>query len=225
MHVERALYIIFALLGFIIILSFVPIELTIIYAREQGKDHLDLLLGFFNGVFRFRALSLRHPARLLVDRILQRFGLAGLSGQIPPGDTKGQRRPKAKGTLVTRVGWRAKSLILDFFKMELARDGLPCRDFEVSLNVGAGDAALTGMLVGGLWAATSPAIFSLGKFIKFGKRRPRISIKPDFSARRLDVRFRCILVLNVGYIILRSIVRRAGVLLKKGVQLYGSSPY
>ncbi|HHV62195.1 MAG TPA: DUF2953 domain-containing protein [Firmicutes bacterium] len=194
MHVERVPYIILALLGLVIILSFVPIELTIIYVRERGEDRLDLILGLFKGIFRFRILRFRQLARILVWRFLQHFGLGlgpvRLPGGAPPGDSR-----------VTR-------LLLGFFKAGVRRYALPCRDFEISLDVGTGDAALTGMLVGSLWAAASPAIFSLTKFVRFRNKKPRISIRPDFSARRLDVRFRCILGINVGYIILRGIIRR-----------------
>jgi hypothetical protein len=67
-----------------------------------------------------------------------------------------------------------------------------------------GDAAHTGVMVGGCWAIKGSIIGVLTNFLHF-KVMPNLSITPDFQKQRVETSFSCILRFRVGQAIIAGI--------------------
>jgi hypothetical protein len=70
--------------------------------------------------------------------------------------------------------------------------------------VGAGDAALTGTLMGALWSVKGGLIGLLSHYMKL-REMPKVAITPDFQKAASQTQFRCMLQFRIGYAMLAGI--------------------
>lgn len=78
------------------------------------------------------------------------------------------------------------------------------KNIEWRSNVGIGDAAYTGMLVGALWTAKSGIISIISHYMRL-KQMPIISITPNFQRAISQTQFKCMFQFRIGNAIFAGI--------------------
>jgi len=71
----------------------------------------------------------------------------------------------------------------------------------IALELGTGDAALTGLTIGALWSLFGAARGLATRSLRFAPGQPQLLVTPRFDRAALRLRLSCILTLRVGHII------------------------
>ncbi|MGG5254773.1 DUF2953 domain-containing protein [Neobacillus sp. SM06] len=78
------------------------------------------------------------------------------------------------------------------------------QQFHWSTVVGVGDAALTGMLTGGLWAVKGSIVGLLSRYFRL-KEKPEIKILPQFQQMIIQTELSCMFQFRIGHAIIAGL--------------------
>ncbi|HHY48101.1 MAG TPA: DUF2953 domain-containing protein [Firmicutes bacterium] len=194
---------------------FLPLRLRITFRRDREENFLAVVLILVAGisitVFR-------------VPRRSSRPGLAKRQVKIPwRGRAPGRGRVPGRGR-PGRAFLRLKRATMAFLKEAFLAQRHECQKLDLVIRLGAGDPAVTALLSGASWAIAGPVLAFLQNYLYFTSR-PRIKIIPAFDGYRLQALADCIVKVNPGYIILRSLIKRLSRSLKRGMTARGRASH
>ncbi|SES62226.1 DUF2953 domain-containing protein [Anaerobranca gottschalkii] len=199
-----SLYWLFFLLPLILLIILLsPLEINI-QGKKRGKDdRLDIGIHFLWGLIHFD---------LDIPKIHTKRNVLKIEGEV--------ERDKGKPFID-----KEKNFILSFSEFlsflnyiiekkkeisklltkvtKITKRGLKLTKFDLELEYGVEDAALTGVLYGFIWQGISVLIFLLNKTVKINCQ-PNIKIYPDFNRNLFKTELNCIFRTRVGYIIITS---------------------
>lgn len=191
---------------FAVLVFFVPVEFRVEYHKKDRDDLLTVQLWCLWGLARCQA-----QVPVLTHRVRD-WGLALLAGaapQRPRKERSGQRRWWAGafrffgGTLRWlrwyRLVCRFEIISRRFFK------GIRCRKLYWVTRVGFADPAVTGMVVGLLWAGISAVVTRFYRNVTVLAPNPQIRVEPSFGQPVLRLDFDCIISLRIGHIIITGV--------------------
>ena len=104
----------------------------------------------------------------------------------------------------------------DLFRLQRLLRAVSFRKISFFLGLGTGDAALTCLAGGAIYALFNSLLLVLGSFFGRFPPPPYISIEPDFSEEKFSWRAECIVDSRAGNIILKSFGGFWAALTKKG---------
>ncbi|WP_059171403.1 DUF2953 domain-containing protein [Bacillus sp. FJAT-27445] len=115
----------------------------------------------------------------------------------------GDEKPRAMHTPegLLKVLKECKGMLEDILQTQKVLkkflEAITVRQFEWSTAVGAGDAALTGILAGGIWATKGIIIGFLSEIVKL-KANPTINVTPFFQYRVTATMLQCMFTFRAG---------------------------
>lgn len=163
------------------LLPLLPLTIGIRYAHEGGPDQFKVWVRLF-GVLR-----LEYGIHLKDDQLTEYF-----LTRLPAG-----------GPLEWLAVLRRKLDQWGRFR-EAARYLMAAvfiRRLTVAVELGTGDAALTGLTIGALWSLFGASRGVATRSLRFGPGQPQLLVTPRFDRCALRLRLNCILTLRVGHII------------------------
>lgn len=189
---------IFAVLLILFILILISsIGIIIDYNRKDGKDNLQVIIKGVWGLFRYKwtvpmiKAGGKTPGikvKKKVEKGAQKKDTSVGQEILTPEDMI--RSIEDIRTLIDHISGFYKVIRLFLRKVFIEY-------LEWHSKIGAGDAANTGMAAGALWAAKGNLIGLLGALMKM-KRKPDITITPDFQSTIAETSIKCMFRFRLG---------------------------
>jgi hypothetical protein len=190
------LYVLAVIIFLIILFLILPLYLNIEYRREAENDYLGIIISPFGGIMKFK---IKVP---FID-----LGIEDSKANIKLNEEIGENIEfkqkiefeQINNTFAKLMGayYEYKKGIL-YFKRKIKIIKL---DWDT--EVGIGDAALSAILVGNLWAVKGILISALSSHLKLNNYR--VNIVPDFNHTSLKVYINCIIGFKPGHTIIGAI--------------------
>ncbi|MEW6080596.1 MAG: DUF2953 domain-containing protein [Bacillota bacterium] len=92
----------------------------------------------------------------------------------------------------------------DIMYLKRISRGLSWRAVTLSIRVGLGDAAATGMTVGSIWAVIGPLVPLLSSYLGIPLKLVRIQVYPDFKGQVLEARASFSFTIKMGRLLYLS---------------------
>lgn len=190
------LYIACAIILFILLLVFSKLHITISYAHIKDNDKLDIKvrIWFFHYTF--------HVPLIRVDKDTESVVVA---------TEKKEEEPKSKQFTSHEIlnSFQDMKEILQHVVTfhRIVRQFLKkvtVHKFSWHTNIGIGDAALTGVLVGVAWAIKGNIVGLLSRYMKV-KKIPEMSITPLFVQVYSQTKLTCMISFRIGNAILAGL--------------------
>lgn len=200
-------------LFFIILLTIIPVYITIRYQKDRHTDNLSMELRFLRRIhFTFKVPLSNAKTSAQSDKqdastALQPFRwIFSLFYTFLEGHSD-----------APSVFEASKFSLIAASAVALTRE---CRLFRWKTQIGLGDAAATAWAAGVVWGIKGGIMAFLGSRIRF-HRTPTLEVMPDFSQTGLSIWLHCIFRVNVGHIIIVGIRNLLKVGMLKGVKAVG----
>ncbi len=205
---ENGLAVVLAAVVIAYTLSRVKIFIRLEYRRKAADDFVRL------EVYLLSRLLAYHTTIPMIQ-IIKHRGLPWLESELKTGRDTIKTRSRREQRFVAKTAdiylhhplkWRRiireVNLLFDLYRSFARRikKAMLCEKFTWRTACGCGDAALTGMVTGLLWAAKSEALIFLRRRLNF-TARPVVRVRPIYDAALLEVEFECIFTLRVGNVI------------------------
>ncbi|SHJ64963.1 Protein of unknown function [Anaerobranca californiensis DSM 14826] len=185
----------------IILLS--PLQINI-QGKKWGKDdRLDIGIHFLWGLIHF---DLDIPKLIIRRNQLKVEGEVERDNRKPLIDKEKQFKFSISEFLsfLNYIIEKKNEILKLLSKVtKITKRGFKLTKFDLELEYGVEDAALTGILYGFIWQGISGLIFVLNKGVKFNCK-PNVKIYPDFNRNLFKTELNCIFRTRVGYIIITS---------------------
>lgn len=169
------------LMAALALLPLLPLTLGIRYEHTGGPDRLVVWVRLFGG------LRLEYAMKLKGDQLGE-----DLLARLPAG---GPREWLA--ALRTRLEWWRRFSEATHYLMATT----VVQRLTIAIELGTGDAALTGLAIGALWSLFGAACSLGARTLRFAPGQPQLLVTPRFDRTALRLRLNCILTLRVGHII------------------------
>lgn len=230
-------------LFFIILLTIIPVYVTISYQRERKLDDFRIELRMLKRVhLTFRVPVIKRKSGDLPPQVEALFEVelptgSELAGKVESGSATLLQRWEDVSEAMQHFQW-VFTILYAFLEGKLEAPplfGIPnlsvvtasairltrdCRAFTWKTKIGLGDAAATALVAGLLWCIKGGVMTFLGPYIHF-HRAPELEVIPDFYQTDVAIRLHCIFRVNVGHIIIVGIRNLAKVGLLKGAKAVG----
>ncbi|MGE5560040.1 MAG: DUF2953 domain-containing protein [Chloroflexota bacterium] len=170
-----------ALLVALVVVPMLPLTFGVWYEHVGGPDRLTVWLRLFG------LLRLQYAVPLVRGQLTE-----DLIERLPPGGPDAWLAAARERLLwFGRFGTTARYLMSAVF----------IRRLSLAVEFGTGDAALTGLTAGAIWAVFGSSRCLVPGLLRFARGEPRLFLTPRFDRTGLRIRFSCIFSLRVGHII------------------------
>lgn len=169
------------ILAALIVLPLLPLTFGVWYAHDGEPDRLKVWLRLF-GLIRIE-YNIRLASGRLTEDIIER---------LPPG-----------GPDAWLAAARRRLSQLDRFNTATLylMSSVYIRRLAFAVELGTGDAALTGLTVGAIWSLFGSSRGLAPRLLRFAPGQPQLFLTPRFDRAGLRLRFSCIFSLRAGHII------------------------
>lgn len=186
------------LLFFLIVLLLLPYTLEIVYQRCNGKDELKIIFWLWKIPLQLRMTYINWLGNFWVSL-------------IEIGSDKNTLDLKY-GVNISDLIERITKPIPKYLKLILMRATFLFQDIKIlniRLKYSTGNAALTGMVAGLLWATITNLIGFINTVCTF-REKPLTQITPVYGIPMFDLDLHCIFKIHLGHIISKLIQRKMG---------------
>lgn len=178
----------------IILILLTKLKVHVSYRHIEDNDNLIIKCTAWYGLFRY---TVKVPlVQLDIDstsiKVQEKTGRNALDKEETKRYTASdfKRNLEEVKDIVTHV-FGLHHIVRNFLRK------VRVKTFEWRSHIGIGDAAYTGMIVGGLWALKSSIIGLFTNYLDF-KVKPTYTITPDFQQLRAEAYLSCIFQFRVG---------------------------
>ncbi|MCT8137369.1 DUF2953 domain-containing protein [Anaerobacillus sp. CMMVII] len=194
-------WVVISILLFIILLPFAKITVNLTYYHEQDNDELKVKISTFFGLASYRInvpvlkIDEDSPSIIVKEEQHSAIGDKEKIEKFTPERIINDIR-KVKDFLRHVIGFH--KIVKRFLrKMSITK-------FSWKSIVGLGDAALTGTLVGGVWAVKGSTLGIIAHYMKL-KVVPTIEVHPNFQKLTSHTELTCIISFRLGYAIIAGL--------------------
>jgi hypothetical protein len=192
------------LLLFILII-FTKLTIRVNYFHYNDNDDLKLELRIWFGLIRYK----KHIPLIKIDDNSPSIIVKSASPKQQPKEKSSEKEvhqitPNKIMTSLKNTREIIKHVIDLHVVVRKFFNRVSVKELEWHTIIGVGDAAITGMVTGGIWAIKGSIIGLISRYIKL-KEMPDISVTPYFQQAIIQTRFTCIFQFRIGYAILAGI--------------------
>lgn len=195
------LWIVVGLLVFLFLLPFVKIKVDVNYFHNQDDDELKVKISTLFGLAKYTinvpVLKIDEDSASIIVKEEEHSAVSNkertkkLTPEIIIKDLR-----KVKDFLRHVVGFH--KIVKNFFKH------IAIQSFSWKSWVGAGDAALTGAVVGAVWGIKGSTVGIISNYMKL-KKNPIIEVHPNFQRLASHTELSCMFSFRLGHAIVAAI--------------------
>ena len=193
----------------LIVISFIKINIHIFYQRKGEEDELQF--SIYKKLLKFKIPLVRINSNKKPKGLSLWFQKAMKKRKVKKRKQK-KYIDKKSGFSFTQIQQNIDKvkLIYEAYKQvfqgvkKYIRGKIICPYFTLTLYFGLGDAALTGITTGGIWAFIYNVFSIINRIVVVQKRE--INVYPDFNEKRCDICFDSIFTIRIVHIIIVSVL-------------------
>jgi len=192
--------IILIILVVILVIFLTSIKITVEYKRRKENDRIHLEFSAWWNVIKFKY----EIPMVQIQSLVKGVGVKQKTnmGSAAPLPRKRFRLTPADVRYVLHRFYTLQKQVHDL--NEISKKFLKhiyCERLEWYTKVGAGDAAITGLLTGAVWSIQSMVVGLTSNYITF-RAVPKMDVVPAFQGKDINTQVHCILKFRIGNVII-----------------------
>lgn len=189
----------FLLFFFIIVIAFTKLKVRLIIHHREGNDLIEVKMSIWFGLIHYTYTVPMINWDDEEDSIVMK---QELNVDVAETNKKTKQKKKMTVNMLIERYQKVRQLIADIkgFNQIMKRffSHISITRLEWQSQFGAGDAALTGMLVGGIWSLKGIAIGMISQAVSL-QAYPKIDITPNFQQTLIETKLLCMFSFRIGH--------------------------
>lgn len=183
------------------LIIFTKLTIQIDYFHHNDNDDLMLEFRIWFGLIKFK----KHIPLIKIDDNSPSIVVKSNSPKQPQETSTDKNVHQIKPSDIVRNLKNVRELLTHVFNLKVVvrkfMKKVSVKKLEWHTIIGVGDAAITGMVSGGLWAIKGSIIGLLSHFLKL-REMPHLTVTPHFQQAIIQTRITCIFQFRIGNAIL-----------------------
>lgn len=206
-NLKWLLFAIFILLLLILLILITKVNVKLNYYRGQGNDDLSIELRAWFGIIRYKIkipyIKVAEDSPTIVAR---KKTIKGNRAENPKEKEEKKEKLVAEELLNslndTKVLLKHVVGLHKIIRSFLRK--VKVRNLQWDTEIGIGDAAITGILIGAFWAVKGSLVSIVSHYMRLIEM-PKIIITPNFHQAISKTRFQCMFQVRIGHAIFAAI--------------------